>query len=317
MKDTEMLSFSIVACCHNSAERLERTLAHLAAQSYPASLLELIIVDNGSTDNTGKVATALWLTLGRPFSMEIVKEPRLGLSHARKAGVLHSIHDYIVFCDDDNWLAHDYIQIASLVLSANPRIGVLGGSSAPVFQHQEPPNWFFKYADAYAVGVQSISSGEISMRGYVWGAGSIVKAQVLKRFYQDGLSQILSDRTGEVITSGGDSELCKLYLFLDYILWYDERMMFKHYIPSSRLSKEYLNGLLQGHEESHKVLAVYEWYIFRDRARRMARRHPWQWLKAQLVAAVRYDRPVDRSVRTILRSLQKNHLTERVFPSVD
>jgi glycosyltransferase involved in cell wall biosynthesis len=300
-----MLSFSIVVCCHNSRERLNSTLDHLAAQSYRASLLELIIVDNGSADETGQIAASLWHALGNPFSIRIINEPRLGLSNARKTGALHSANDYILFCDDDNWLAHDYIEIACRVLLANPRIGVLGGSSAPVFQHQEPPNWFFKYADDYAVGAQSICSGDISMRGYVWGAGSIMKAQVLRSFYQEGFSSILSDRTGQGLASGGDSELCKLYLFLGFILWYEERMSFMHYIPSSRLSTEYLIGLLKGHEESHKLLGVYDWYIFLDRARRMARRYPWRWLKAELVAAVRYNRTANRKVRAQLKIIKR------------
>lgn len=298
MKDSMLLSFSIVVCCHNSKERLDSTLAHLATQSYPASLLELIIVDNGSTDETGKIAAILWQTLGNPFSMRIVNEPRLGLSNARKAGALHSIQDYIVFCDDDNWLAYDYIEIANNVILANPRIGVLGGSSAPVFEHQEIPDWFYTYADDYAIGSQSIYSGDISLRGYVWGAGSIMKTQVLKKIYQHGLSTILSDRTGQALASGGDSELCKWYLLLGFVLWYDERMMFKHYVPTSRLSKEYLTGLLKGHESANKLLGIYDWYIFQDRARRVAWRHPWKWLKVALVSAARYNRPSNRKVRT-------------------
>ena len=48
---------SVVICCYNSAERLPRTLTHLAAQRVSEKLpWEVIVIDNASQDKTGEVA---------------------------------------------------------------------------------------------------------------------------------------------------------------------------------------------------------------------------------------------------------------------
>src|ERR1700719_3404911 len=81
------LGVSIVVCCFNSASRLSeafaQTLAHLAAQETTAETRwEVIVVDNASTDDTAQVAQKSW-PRQLEDSLQVVGEPRLGLSYAR------------------------------------------------------------------------------------------------------------------------------------------------------------------------------------------------------------------------------------------
>jgi len=56
------------------------------------------------------------------------------------------------------------------------------------------------------------------------------------------------------LSSGGDSELCLVILFLGYELYYDERLRFTHFIPKERLSWSYCVKMLAG---AHGIPQVY------------------------------------------------------------
>ena len=99
---------SIIICCHNGAERLSETIRHIARQRVPVYVpWELLIVDNGSTDSSAQVARTEWQKHRVDTYLRIVKEPMLGLSNARARGFQEARYEYMVLCDDDNWLDED------------------------------------------------------------------------------------------------------------------------------------------------------------------------------------------------------------------
>jgi hypothetical protein len=191
--------------------------------------------------------------------------------------------DLVLFCDDDNWLASDYILRAEHLMRQNPAIGVLGGSSTPVFEFgAEPPDWFWAKQSCYAVGPQANQSSDVSLRGYIWGAGMVIRVGWLHYLYCNGFESLLSDRKGDILTSGGDNEICRAYLIADYILWYDEDLRFQHFIPATRLSLEYLSSIIQGFQLSGEVLKAYaSWINFRN----ICRQFPTKWIKHPIYLA--------------------------------
>jgi glycosyltransferase involved in cell wall biosynthesis len=132
---------SVIVCCYNSAARIAPTLQHLAAQQqFPFTQWEVIVVDNASTDNTATKAVQVWNGIDGdkpPFKVIFEKTP--GLSAARKKGIEESQFDFVLFCDDDNWLHENYLSIALNILKENPLIGALGGTGFRVFEGGEPP----------------------------------------------------------------------------------------------------------------------------------------------------------------------------------
>src|SRR3990170_1945792 len=101
---------SIIICCHNGADRLPETIRHIAMQRVPAYIpWELIIIDNGSTDESGLVARGEWQKHRANTYMRIVKESTLGLSYARARGFKEARYEYVILCDDDNWLDEGYV----------------------------------------------------------------------------------------------------------------------------------------------------------------------------------------------------------------
>ena len=101
-------SVSIAICTRDRADHLEKTLASLSAVRVPPHLdVELLVVDNNSTDHTTEVVQRQEV----PFSEKrLLSEPRVGVAHARNTAVENAAGDIILFTDDDlrfpeNWIA--------------------------------------------------------------------------------------------------------------------------------------------------------------------------------------------------------------------
>lgn len=256
-----MINLSVIVCCYNSQNVIKDTLEHLAVQqTNNAFNYEVVLVDNNCTDHTVEVANNVWKVLNTTIDLNVVTESKPGLSYARKAGVNHSKGEFIVFCDDDNWLASDYLQVAFNFMMKHPEVGALGGQSIGVLEGVEP-KWWHKEAKNYAVGKQASKSGDVSSRGYVWGAGMVFRKSLFLRLYNTGFESLLSDRKEELLSSGGDSELCKWFILMGYKLWYLETLKFNHYIIKSRLLDTYLVKLKAGHNTSFRILTIYNWFI--------------------------------------------------------
>ncbi len=251
---------SVVICCYNSAPRLQQTLAHLAAQEVDNELLwELIIVDNNCTDDTVQFAQTQWASLAINTPLKIVEEPRAGLSYARERGAATASYDLILFCDDDNWLNKNYIQLAYEHMCGHPRTGVLGGQGI-AFVEGPKPAWFDSYENVFAVGRQLKKSGLANKRKYLFGAGMVIRKSFFERIEELKHELFLTCRKGNELSSGGDSETCLLALQLGYDLYYEERLQFTHYIPSARLHWSYCVEMVsKGFANPQIYYAMYEY----------------------------------------------------------
>ena len=86
----------------------------------PAGHVEIIVVDNASTDRTGEVA--------RSFAdVRVVDEPRKGLPHARQAGFLASSGDLIANVDSDSRLPQGWVAEVLQTFTADPTLAALSG----------------------------------------------------------------------------------------------------------------------------------------------------------------------------------------------
>lgn len=248
---------SVIICCYNSSSRLPATLQYLSLQQTLHLDWEVIVVDNASTDNTAQVAHQTWSSLNRKeILFTIVTENKAGLSFARQCGVNAARHEHIIFCDDDNWLNADYLQTAYNMMHSNKSIGALGGFGLAV-SDGPLPEWFGNYEEAYAVGKQAQASGCINHKGYVNGAGMVTRKSIFNATVNKKLPFLLSDRQGNALTAGGDCEYCLRVLLQGYNICYDERLVFKHYMPQQRLTENYRKSLFKAFEETHELLHEY------------------------------------------------------------
>ena len=104
------MKFSIIIPAYNVADYLENCVESILKQAYDN--YEIIIVDDGSTDETGKVADEL---LRQSKKINVVHQSNGGASKARNTGMSRATGDYILFLDgDDFWSDSRFLkQIAS------------------------------------------------------------------------------------------------------------------------------------------------------------------------------------------------------------
>ncbi|MBC7890464.1 MAG: glycosyltransferase family 2 protein [Ferruginibacter sp.] len=252
---------SVIICCFNSASRITPTLQHLFAQkNISLSSWEVIVVDNGSTDHTAETALLTWEDFGlnKP-AFKVVAETKPGLSAARLKGIDESFYDYVLFCDDDNWLDENYLSLSLKIMLSNPFIGVLGGTGNPVFEDKEPPYFWENQFHTLAVGVQSEIEGDITdERGVLYGAGMILNKAAFKILLEKFRFQFqLSDRVGGSLLSSGDHELCLALKKVGFRIFYSQQLNFKHFIPKHRTSIEYYKKLFRAFGMSYALLHVY------------------------------------------------------------
>lgn len=247
---------SIIICCYNSSARIEPTLKQLAKQSIGDLQCEVVLVNNNSNDNTVEVVNKMWTELNAPFLLKIIEEKEPGLSYARKAGIKSADGEIIVFCDDDNWLDENFIHNAYSLLSADKTIGAACGINMPK-SDVEFPEWFYSFQINYAVGIPSLNSGDISPKGWIWGAGFVTRKSLLLNLLESGFSNYTTDRKGNSLSTGGDVEICKWFLITGYKLWFSDKLKLTHFIPAERLSLDYLKKL---QAENIKLIELFSRY---------------------------------------------------------
>jgi len=258
MQKNNQTGISIIVCCYNSAERLLETIQHIALQKLAKNIsCELILVNNASTDNTAEIAITEWKKYNTNIDFIFVEEQQAGLIYAREKGIKTAKYEYIVFCDDDNWLQEDYLQTAYSLMESNSHIGALGGQSVDI-SDVEIPEWFEEFKGGYAVGIQSFENGDISQRGYLWGAGLVSRMDILRKVFDKRFPFLLCGRAGNKLLSGDDSEICKRILLLGYSLYYDNRLFLKHFMPANRLTLAYKERMWLGHNNSSAILEKYD-----------------------------------------------------------
>lgn len=268
---------SIILCTHNGLSRLQTTLEHLCCLEKVEDM-ELIIVDNASTDNTNTFCTE-YLTQHATYPWKVVYEAKPGLIYARQKGIVESQYDILLFSDDDNYLDPSYVRIGEEIMNKNSKIGALGGYGAPVFEGQKP-DWFEKYHYSFAVGKQADKSGKISSKSAeIYGAASFWRKSVLQMIEQKGIETVLTGRKGSQLVSGDDVEWCFLVQLAGYEIWYEQQLKFQHLMTAGRLTWPYYLKLKEGISAGSALLFPYR-YLLHQTGKNSFLFSVQYWLKA-------------------------------------
>ena len=135
----------MVICTRNRAASLAVTLESAARLHVPPGLRwELLVVDNGSSDNTAEVAHGF---MGR-LPLRLVREDISGLSNARNRAVAEARGRYICWTDDDVIIDENWLVAYARAFERHPEAVLFGGYITPVLQPPTPP-WFGRLADQW------------------------------------------------------------------------------------------------------------------------------------------------------------------------
>jgi GT2 family glycosyltransferase len=133
------MAISVVIPTKNRLPALQATVDAVAGQDLDGHQAEIIVVDNGSTDDTMQ-----WLAeTGRrsPVEIKTVEEPSPGVSAARNAGVRHAQFDLILFLNNDTTPVDSHLlaqHIATHARAAGKEIAALGRITYPPEDMADP-----------------------------------------------------------------------------------------------------------------------------------------------------------------------------------
>ena len=228
---------SVIICCYNSSWVISRCLDALKKQIVSEDInWEVVIVDNNCSDNTVEIANSSLSTSGLDYT--IVKESEPGLLNARKKGVSVVKYSFIIFCDDDNFLSSNYVDVAYKTLKENPRIGALGGKGIAEFESEPDPD-ILPFIGNYAVGSQK------GHDNWLYGAGMAVRTALVEDIYKNQKCYLVG-RKGNKLLAGDDTELSMAIVLRGYGLAANDDISFTHVLRSNRLSMAYLKSMLDG-----------------------------------------------------------------------
>jgi len=251
-----MICASVIICTHNPRPHyLRRVLEALRAQTLPLDQWELLLIDNASEEPL----TAVNWDLSWHARARHVREEELGLAPARLRGIREAAADMLVFVDDDNLLAPDYLEEALRIMREWPMLGAWGsGVTTPEFEAQPAPE-LLGYVGMLAL--RNVKAAQWSntmpcLRAMPYGAGQCLRAQVAAAYRQHfERSPIkIKDRTGDSFDSSGDLEIGYVACVLEMGVGIFPQLKLTHLIPKDRLTEDYLVKLAGGILASNVLL---------------------------------------------------------------
>lgn len=172
------MKFSIIIPLYNKAPYIRKALESVFAQTYTD--YELIVVDDGSTDDSARIAEEYILEVKgvensgaettasslSPLAFRLLKQPNAGVSAARNNGVAQASGSYIAFLDADDWWEPTYLEKMAQLIEDYPEAGLY---ACNYYYHKDGfniikvdiPTGYFNYPKEYfnnfAMPVTSIS----------------------------------------------------------------------------------------------------------------------------------------------------------------
>ena len=214
-----MAFFSIVICTYNPDLEIFQRLLKAVLQFDKLSVQhEVIIIDNNSSPAL-QMNDAVQSFLSSKQNATIITETKPGLTNARIAGIKAAKCDWIIFFDDDNEPAADYLMCGTKAIELYPHVGAWEPGNIDVKYLCQKSN---NYLDSIKAIFQQRESEEICFDNnkingnicYPYGTGMIIRKEILTVYINEVEKNLLtmSDRKGSSLLSGGDSQM--LYIGL-------------------------------------------------------------------------------------------------------
>jgi glycosyltransferase involved in cell wall biosynthesis len=131
------VSASVIVCTRDRATALRRCLDALDDQLPVDGGIEVVVVDNGSCDETPRLL-ADWVVAAAAGARRAIREPTPGLSRARNAGVAAAGHDVVLFIDDDAIAPRGWVAAHVAVYERDPAVVAVGGPVVLAWPHGRP-----------------------------------------------------------------------------------------------------------------------------------------------------------------------------------
>ena len=169
---------SIIIPCYNVEKYIDRCLESVVNQTIGIDNLEIIVVNDASTDNTLECLKS-WESRYPKHIMVITYDENIRQGGARNIGLQYATADYIGFVDSDDWIEHDMFEVLYEPLKSHHYDMVRGKCIADKYQGEKQIDnserddqcyEFHKIGDFYIHEVDENRIGNVGRFGGVWSA---------------------------------------------------------------------------------------------------------------------------------------------------
>jgi glycosyltransferase involved in cell wall biosynthesis len=246
-----MTGFSIIICTYNPNEvtfqRLLLALSQFRKTNFP---YEIVLVDNNSTPSISE------RDIVKQFStsvddIQVICEKNPGLTAARVTGIVRTIYDWVIFFDDDNEPAEDYLLQIKLLIEKYPQVGAWGPGKITVNYINQIETAFLKkikwlFQERQYEGTFFEKNIVEGSEYYPFGTGMVVRKDVLLEYVSrvNAGRYTMSDRKGKSLMSAGDIQILFTCLQRGYFAGSSNILKLTHIIDISKANPKYAARLV-------------------------------------------------------------------------
>jgi glycosyltransferase involved in cell wall biosynthesis len=236
------MSISCIIPTLNRSALLRNTVESLINQDVSPDVYEILIVDNGSTDDTKEISQHIMKETDH--QIRYIFDPEPGLLTGRHRGALEAKGELLVFVDDDIEATAGWLR-AIFETFKRPRVQLVGGRNLPKFE-VEPPGWLKSFWEVTRNGgcsctwLSLLDLGERELEidpNYVWGLNFAIRKSALRDlggFHPDCMPQELQKFQGD-----GETGLTMKARSYGYRAVYQPKATIYHIITANRMTPEY------------------------------------------------------------------------------
>ena len=114
------MTVSAIIPCFNAETTIERAILSLLSQTTPVA--EIIVVNDGSTDTSGRLLEGLKLNHQK---LKVIHQENKGVSYARNIAILEALGDYILTLDADDYFDPSFVEKALIKFSEDASYGAI------------------------------------------------------------------------------------------------------------------------------------------------------------------------------------------------
>ena len=245
-KKKNKIRVSVIVCTYRNPDLLTKTLESLSRQTINKELFEVIVVDNNSQDKTADVVASY-------PSVRYVLEQKLGLSHARNAGITTAHGDIISFIDDDAEASPGWAQVLLGIYDSIPQVWAVGGKVLPIWD-AEQPLWL---TEEHYRFLSLVEWGQTA-RPLRWPERIIgTNCSFRRRVFEDiGYFNTDLGRLGGLLLSLEDTEIQQRIHQTGNLVYYSPEATVYHHVPAGRMTREYLSKRTIGNAVSEMLLTL-------------------------------------------------------------
>ena len=224
---------TIMMATYNGADTLGRTLDALTRIQSPVGGWKLVVIDDGSSDDSRRIVTSF---MGR-LPLTLIECDHGGKNAALNAGLAAIEGDLVVFIDDDVLPEEDWLLTFRDIADREPGYAIFGGAIRPEWEI-EPPVWVRDVVRPGPVwGLVERDEGRC-YHTLAFGGNMAVRAEIFRRGYR--FNENVGPNGQPLYRIGSETELQSRLYRDGYETWHCPRAVVRHIISESETTESWI-----------------------------------------------------------------------------